>query len=35
MQLFLRFEAKNAFFFHFFAKKFGGMKKKQYLCSRF
>ena len=26
---------KNAFFRHFFAKIFGGMKKKQYLCTRF
>ena len=26
---------KNAFFLHFFAKKFGHVKKKQYLCTRF
>ena len=26
---------KNAFFLHFFAKIFGHVKKKQYLCTRF
>jgi hypothetical protein len=26
---------KSAFFLHFFAKKFGHVKKKQYLCTRF
>ena len=26
---------KNAFFLHFFSKKFGHIKKKQYLCTRF
>jgi hypothetical protein len=25
----------NALFLHFFAKKFGHVKKKQYLCTRF
>ena len=26
---------ENAFFLHFFAKKFGHIKKKQYFCTRF
>ena len=26
---------KNTLFLHFFSKKFGHIKKKQYLCTRF
>ena len=38
----MRFWGKKGLFFqksevkmHFFAKKFGGLKKKQYFCTRF